>query len=641
MTRTMRGLRPDELFELRFLRSACLSPDGRQVAYAVSRTDAEERFEIWVVDLEGRTKRALGYRGNAKNPRWSPDGGWIAFDGDGRLHVLDTASWTVSGPLTAQDLSMQGAPSWSPDSTRVALALLEHRTIDEPRRLVSNRFRADGKGFLDGLRQRIHEVRRDGTASRCLTPTENMCSQPQWSPCGRYILLLGIDYTIPLGQFMPRLLRVDLDNGSLAQILGSQWYVESARWLPSGKRIAIAAARDSTLTYPTTSLWVIDRDGGNAQLRTAGMIGNVGFRTHHDMPALDLTQENTVTVLDDGLAFASVQKGGSVEIWQIALEGDMRADRVLTGQRSCVVLGAHAGSNILLYAVSDLRSPTDLWCATLDTYREKRLTGFNDAIVARWADIDIENFVFASADGTSIEAWTLGPAAGQRPLPTVLFIHGGPFSSIGWAFRFDFVLLASHGYGVVFANFRGSSGYGEPFVRAIMGDWCGRGYPDHIGAAETAVARGFADPARLGVWGPSYGGSATCWIVGHTNRFTAAIAEAAGTNLTTRYYLGDARELYARDLGGKPHEIPDVYRACSPITYAHRCKTPTLLLHGEEDFRCPISEAEQFHTVLRDVGCVTELFRIPGCSHSGDSIGPLSARQAQNEALLRWFQQHL
>lgn len=635
------SLSPDDLFGLQYLRGARLSPDGRRIAYGLSRTGDEERFEIWIEAAAGGGKQRLPYHGNAKAPRWSPDGRWIAFEGDGRLHVAELPSLKVSSALTPAHLSVQGTSSWSPDSRRLAVALLERHAVEGPRRIAGNHFRADGRGFLDTLAQLIHEVDRASGALRCLTPNEKMCSQPEWSPCGRRILFLAVDYAIPLGQFKPRLLTVEIESGEIAEILGSRWYVEGARWLPDGERIAVAAARDSTLTFPVTSLWVVDRCGANAELRTPGMAGNVGFRTHHDMPALDLTQDNTLTVLDRQTALATVQNGGSVEIWRIALAGNIAVEKVLTGERSCIVLDANCAANAFLYAVTDLRSPTELWRATLDDCREERLTSLNDEILARWPATDVERFVFDSPDGMQIEAWFMAPAGRTGPLPTVLFIHGGPFSSTGYAFRYDFLLLAAQGFGVVFANFRGSSGYGEPFVRAIMGDWCGRAYPDHMGAVDAAVARGFADPNRLGVWGPSYGGSATCWIVGHTHRFKAAIAEAAGTNLTTRYYLGDARELYARDLGGRPHEIPDVYRACSPITYAHRCTTPTLLLHGEDDLRCPISEAEQFHTALRDVGCETELFRIPDCSHLGDSTGPLSARRAQNEALVSWFQRHL
>jgi dipeptidyl aminopeptidase/acylaminoacyl peptidase len=289
-----------------------------------------------------------------------------------------------------------------------------------------------------------------------------------------------------------------------------------------------------------------------------------------------------------------------------------------------------------------LNTPPELCTATLNGGAEVQLTKLNEAVLAHWPKFITEPFSFQSTDGTRIEAWFMASQTSQRrPLPTVLFIHGGPYIATGYAFRYDFLLLASHGIGVLFANFRGSAGYGEAFARAIMGNWGECGYPDHLSATEAAIARGLADRERLGVWGPSHGGFATCWIVGHTDRFKAAVAEAAVTNFETVYYLTDAPEGFRRELGGLPHETPDAYRARSPLTYAHRCTTPTLLIHGEQDLRCPISEAEQFYRALKDSGCIVELVRIPACSHMGDSLGPLSARRAQNEALLSWFQRHL
>jgi dipeptidyl aminopeptidase/acylaminoacyl peptidase len=635
-------LGPEDLFDLQYLRDARLSPDGRRIAYVVSRTDDEERFEIWIAASGGGEKQRLSYAGNAMAPRWSPDGRWIAFVGDERLRVAALPSLSVSEPLTPAHLLVQGAPSWSPDSARLALSLMERRGAEGPRRIETTVFRADGLGFLDAFRQQIYEVEHATGALRCLTRAERVCSHPEWSPCGQRILFLAIDDAVPFASYSPRLLTIGVEDGEITEVLGDRWYVASARWLPGGERIAVTAARDSTLTIPTLSLWVVDRSGGNAELRTQGMIGSIGCWIHHDMPVWDwMYGVNTITVVDRQTAFASVQCRGSVEVWRIALEGDIAVDRALTGERACIVLDAHCAANTLLFAVTDLRAPPELWRATLDTYQEDRLTRLNDEVLARWPATDVERFAFESADGTEIEAWFMAPANRAGPLPTVLFIHGGPFGATGYAFRYDLLLLAAQGFGVVFANFRGSAGYGEPFARAIMGDWGERGYPDHMGAVDAAVGRGFADPDRLGVWGPSHGGFATCWIVGHTNRFKAAIAEAAPTNLATLYYLTDAPDAFRRDLGGRPHEIPDAYRARSPITYAHRCTTPTMLLHGEDDLRCPISEAEQFYRALRDVGCTTELFRIPGCSHLGDSLGPLSARRAQNEALLSWFQRHL
>jgi dipeptidyl aminopeptidase/acylaminoacyl peptidase len=638
-------LGPSDLFDLKYLRGARLSPDGKHVAYALSRTDEEERLEVWVSDRAGKGPRRVPHSGNATAPCWSPDGSRIAFVGDERLRVAAFPTLSLSALLTPEPWAVRGTPAWSPDGTRIAVSLWRSNTAQGPRRITATHFRADGLGFLDGVEQRIYALDLGGDASspevRCLTPAQGMCSEPQWSPCGRRVLFLATDAAIPFASYSPRLLCVDTDTRSVVEILGERWYITCARWLPSGNRIAVAAARDSTLTIPTVSLWVVDSTGDHAELRTQGAIGNVGFHIHHDMPAWDLTQDNTLSVLDAATAFATVQKGGCAEVWKIALEGPIGVERVLSGERSCIVLDAQGASDTLLFAVTDLRSPTELWTCDLNGHSETRLTALNDEILARWPRIEVQRVVFPSADGIEIEAWFLAPAARQGAIATVLFIHGGPFAATGFAFRYDFLLLASQGFGVLFANFRGSAGYGEDFARAIMGDWGGRGYADHMGAVDAAIALGWADPERLGVWGPSHGGFATCWMVGHTSRFKAAVAEAAFANFSTLYYLTDAPDGFRRDLGGRPDEIPEIYRARSPLTYAHRCATPTLLLHGEDDLRCPIAEAEQFYRVLRDVGCTTELIRIPGCSHLGDSIGPLSARRAQNEGLLSWFLRHL
>lgn len=635
------ALGPADLFALQFIRDARLSPDGQQVAYCISRTDHQEHFEIWVMDAHGLDRRPLPYSGNAQAPRWSPDGRWIAFNADGQLRLASLADRSISDPLTPRDLVIDGAASWAPDSARLAVSLTERRIRKGPQRVTTRLFRADGLGLVDQLSQGIYEVNSRTRALRRLTPEDTLCSQPQWSPCGRRVLFFATDEAIPFASYSPQLFVVTVDDTEVRNLLGPEWFISSVRWLPDGNSIVVAGARDSTLTVPTLSLWVVNVSTRRAERRLPeSLAANVGCRMHHDMPAWDLTA-NMFTVLDQQTALVSVQKGGAVEIWSVGLEGEMRTNTLLRGPRCCIALDVVSTVGRLLFAVSSLESPTELWSLSLEQREEKRLTFLNDAVLSRWPAIHVERFTFNSSDGLKIDAWYLASEHRSPPLPTILFIHGGPFIATGDAFRFDFLLLAAQGFGVMFANFRGSAGYGEPFARAIMGDYGQRGYPDHMGIVNEAIARGFADPDRLGVWGASHGGFATCWIVGQTNRFKAAVAEAAVTNFTTTYYLSDAPDGIVRDLGGRPDQIPDIYRSRSPITYAHRCTTPTLLLHGEDDLRCPIAEAEQFYRVLQDVGCTTELYRIPECSHLGDSSGPVSARLAQNEALVDWFQRHL
>lgn len=630
------------LFELKFLRAACLSGDGRHVAYSVSRTtDGEERFQIIVADLQTHDHRILGYAGNATAPRWSPDGRAIAFFGDQRLHIAEFPSLQVLEPLTPGDLAARGTPSWSPDGSRVAVTLMRRRALDGASRVRKSVFRADGLGDLDELHQGIYQVSVSERTLGCLTPGESFCSRPEWSPCGRRVLFFACDDAISFASYSQRLLTVDVEAGGIETVLAGEWHVESAQWLPEGDRIAISGGRVGSLPIPVASLWVIDRYGRNAELRTPQLAGNVGLRINHDMPAREIAGGNPCIVLDSRTAYASVQKGGRGEVWRIALAGDIACERVLGGDRSCIALDVHRASGRLLFATTDLHRPLQLSCTALEGFGETPLTDLNVQELARWPPLRVEPFCVQTGDGYELDAWFVARADSALPLPTVLFIHAGPFAATGQAFRYDFHLLAAQGFGVVFANFRGSAGYGEAFAQGIVGDWGRRGFADHMATVDAAVARGYADSSRLGVWGASHGGFATCWIVCHTNRFKAAVAEASITDFTSLYYTTDAPAVFARDLGGTPREISEVYRDRSPLTRAHRCTTPTLLIHGKDDLRCPIAQAEAFHRALIESGCTTELVRIPRCSHSGDSIGPLSARAAQNEALVEWFQRYL
>jgi dipeptidyl aminopeptidase/acylaminoacyl peptidase len=437
---------------------------------------------------------------------------------------------------------------------------------------------------------------------------------------------------------MPHIL--DFASGQVVKVLDEgDWYVTTVAWLPDGKRLLVFGTYQSTMTVPVAVLYTFDLATERAECRTPDLTAQIGMRVHEDTPIWEISFTRGIEVIDDDTAYATVQAGGETQIWRIALSGPPRMETVVAGNRACLLVGATADA--LLFLASDAHRPADLCFVRLSSGEESRLTSLNDAVLAGWPKLAIRHLPVTSPDGLEFDAWFLARADAEGPLPTVMFIHGGPFLAVGHAFRFDFHMLASRGWGVVFGNFRGSAGYGENFQRKIMGDWGSKGFPDHMAVVDTAIAHGLADPDRLGVWGASHGGFATSWIVGHTGRFRAAVAEASVTNYSSLYYLSDFGAGFATDIGGMPHEIPDMYRSRSPLTFAHRCTTPTLMLHGDEDYRCPIAEAEQFFRVLLDVGCTTELVRIPRCNHMGDSHGPLSARVGQNEALADWFERFL
>jgi len=662
-----RVLRPNDLFALAYVHEAKLAPDGRLVAYVVSRTDEtadRESFELILEELaigwggvgsvaDARSAhgagRTLAKLDRIDSPRWGPDGRHLAFVGSAggmsRIYVLDVdAEAGDARALTPENLSVRGPLSWSPDGVTIAFTVARMPERGDFRRITSRLFQSEGQGIVEGLAIELHLLDTRTTEVRRLEVGKAHCLQPAFSPCGKRILFMCSSmlsaFSLALNKGM-RLCTLDLESGHIEELLDARWAMSAAAWSPCGERIVFAGAHDSDLTVPTLGLWVVDRDGANPQCRTAGAIGNVGLRVHHDMPTWEAVQNNIFVVPEASHAYSTVATHGCAEIWRIALDGDVECRSVLSGERSHLLMDVRTRTSQLLFGTTDLHSPWELYLANLEERETRKLTHLNDSVLSRWPKLNVEHLQFRSADSLPIEAWYLSRADRSGRKPTVMFIHGGPFLATGHAFRYDFHLLAANGYGVLFANFRGSAGYGEPFARSIMNDWGARGFPDHIAAVDCAIERGLADRERIGVWGASHGGFATCWIVTHSDRFRAAVAEASVTNFATLYYLSDAPHLFSYDLGGRPHEIPDVYRSRSPLTYASRCKTPTLMLHGDADIRCPMAEAEQFYRALHDVGCATELVQVPGMNHLGDSVGPLSARRAQNEALLNWFERYL
>lgn len=632
---------------MRFVRDARLSSDGRRAAAIVSRPDLAtdgEFFELILIDTESGVETPL-VMGDVRinGPAWSPDGSKLAYlridGGAPRICIHDFKNDQISETPVADGMP-QPPLAWSPDGGRLAVTVT---SVEPPasglHRITKPGFRIEGIGFVDRLSQRIDILEVTSGTISCVTTGLGNCSQPEFSPTGDRLLFGAIEGAAkPGGGSAPLPHILNFADGQVTRPLGDGWHVMTTAWLPDGDRLLVFGSYRSTMTVPLAILYTFDLASGTFDCRTPDLEAQVGMRVHEDTPIWEIAFTRGTEVVDAHV-YASIQAGGETQIWHIALEGAPHMERVVEGHRSCLLLGAT--SDALLFLASDVHRPGDLRLVHLPSGEERRLTSLNDVVLTDWPKLAIRHLPITSPDGLQFDAWFLARAGAEGPLPTIMFIHGGPFLAIGHAFRYDFHMLASRGWGVVFANFRGSAGYGEAFQRKIMGDWGSKGFPDHMAVVDAAVAEGLADPERLGVWGASHGGFATSWIVGHTDRFRAAVAEASVTNYTSLYYLSDVGEGFAADLGGLPHEIPDVYRSRSPLTYAHRCTTPTLMLHGDEDYRCPIAEAEQFFRALIDIGCTTELVRIPRCNHMGDSHGPLSARVGQNEALLDWFERFL
>jgi dipeptidyl aminopeptidase/acylaminoacyl peptidase len=389
---------------------------------------------------------------------------------------------------------------------------------------------------------------------------------------------------------------------------------------------------------------VLRLSGGAAQARvpdcrTAGLVYGAGGSVVSDAPGRNI--ESKLLITHDGTsAIVQVHIGGTFHLYSVALGGPESWTPVVEGERTCTPLGLRGGN--LLFSAGTMQHPSELFITSSEGEGEQQLTHLNQAFLAGIRIPEVEHLLFPGADGVQVEGWIIKPPVGKPPYPTVLHIHGGPHASYGHTYYFEYQMLAGAGYAILFINHRGSTGYGDAFANRIIGDWGNLDYLDLMAGVDHAIEMGVADPDRLGCTGLSGGGYLTCWIVGQTDRFKAAVPENPVTNWHSFYGVSDIGPWFsAAMLGGHPHEIPEVYARCSPITYAHQCTTPTLVIQHERDYRCPPEQSEQFYTALRASGCQVEMLRIPDSPHVGHADGPPLVRRAQNEALLDWMNRYV
>jgi dipeptidyl aminopeptidase/acylaminoacyl peptidase len=281
----------------------------------------------------------------------------------------------------------------------------------------------------------------------------------------------------------------------------------------------------------------------------------------------------------------------------------------------------------------------------------RRITDVGSAFTDGRELVEAERFTAISQDGYEVDAWVVRPAGfepGKR-YPTLLSIHGGPFSQYTTAFFDEFQVYAAAGYAVLFSNPRGGSGYSEAHGRAIIGPlndlgpgWGTRDYEDVTAVVDTALEQfDFVDPERLGVIGGSYGGYMTSWIIGHTNRFKAAISERAVNDLISAFGSSDLFWVFQKQFGGPYWEDVQAYRDHSPTTYAQQMETPVLVMHSESDLRCNIEQGEHLFTQLRLLGKDVEMLRFPAESHELSRAGSPVHRVMRFEAILEWFGRYL
>jgi dipeptidyl aminopeptidase/acylaminoacyl peptidase len=644
-------MRPTDLSLLRVPGVPTVSPDGATAVVAVSRLDLdadEYRSQLWTVPTDGSTPaRPLTHGHRDSAPAFSPDGRWLAFlaaepQGRPQLHVMAT-SGGAARKLTDHHLGA-GTPVWSPDSRRLAYTARvpeEGRygtdedvqpAAEAPRLITTLKYRQDGVGFTNDRRHHVFVVdlpadTDDDTVAVPepfqVTDGDVDDTEVAWSPDGAELAFISARHE---GADLDRVSDVYVvrpDGSGLRKVTDSRSACSRPAYDPgdpAGSTIYLTAQPD---------LGPLGRDfvGRNATLAKVGAAGGPL------VPLLDPEQhdrgdETPATVVADGAAFIGIQRRGAVELLRVPLTGGA-PEPLVDGPYT--VRGIAVGGGVVVATVAHDRSAGELIAITPG--RRRLITGFGAPLQATGRLHRLREQTATAPDGYPVHGWVVTPP-GPGPHPVLLTVHGGPFAQYGWTLFDETQAYVEAGYAVVKCNPRGSSGYGQAHGRVIKEHMGERDADDVLAFLDAALENPALDSSRVGIMGGSYGGYMTTLLLGRTDRFVAGISERAFNDPVSFVGSSDIGFFFPDEYVGTD---PERIAAQSPMNTAHKITTPTMVIHSEEDWRCPLEQGTRLFVELKRRGVPTELLLFPGEGHELSRAGRPKHRQARLEHVLRWW----
>lgn len=644
----------DDLFGMREISDAQISPDGQFVLFTVNSTDWKEdktATRIWMVPTASGDAIPLTAEGpSSSHPRWSPDGKFIAFlsereEGKTQVYLLNR----VGGEAQRLTETVQDVESfvWSPDSRRLVLVLRDpteeeleapaskHKDKDSDEKSVSGKkkaqkpwvidrllFKADTIGYLDHRRKHLYTFEIASKTVKQVTSGDFDDSEPSWSPDGKQLAFTSNRTKPDPDETYDDEIWVvyadNIDKGAAAsQISSKPGEHHSSTWSPDGKFIIYTTKLDPSLfEYATKHVAISPSTGGEEKVYTRALDrmsteprfapdGKSVYFISDDDGTQVLAQLNLVD------SKISLPMGGRImlESYSFSKDGTLAAS-ISTGDRPFEIYTAPGG-------------------------KLTRITHMNDAWAAQLKWSAGEYLSFKSKDGTTVHGYMFKPidyVVGKK-YPTILRPHGGPV----WAYYAEYQdtaqLLAANGYVVLLPNPRGSSGYGEDFCKAIFADWGNKDFDDDMGFVDYAIAQGIADPDKLGVGGWSYGGISTDFIIGKTKRFKAAISGAGAAEFISMWGHDQYVRDYITELGF-PWEHRELWDKISPFYNMKNIATPTLFVGGNIDWNVPILGGEQMYQSLKALGRETELVVYPDEYHEFKTPSHI---KDLNQRYLAWY----
>jgi dipeptidyl aminopeptidase/acylaminoacyl peptidase len=646
-----RGVTPEDYLSFKFVGDPHISPDGKWVAYVLTVIDQKKNrreSSVWMVSIDGTAppRRLTSENFTANSPRWSPDGKTLAFlsarpadassteTPKAQIYLLSMAGGGEAIALTKLKNSVQSF-EWSPDSKQIVLVsssgpldgVAPADRKSDVRHYTHILYKFNDTGWYDDKRRHLWVVNVSTGESRQITEGQDWNdTDPQWSPDGSRIAFVS-DRT---GKAYDDSHNTDVwliapTGGALVKISDHAFEDEDPRWSPDGKQILFAG---KTALHQFPKLYIANSAGESPSQLAVKDLDTIPSELHWSAP-------NTI------LFGAGVR--GETHIFRADLNAHT-FEAVTSGPRNVHAFDLNESARKMVYLANDFQHLDDLYVANLDGSDEHQLTHANSELWTQLQLQPVERLPYKSTDGWAVEGFFVKPLGWEmgKKYPMVLVIHGGPEGMFGVDWYHEFQVYAAKGYAVFFCNPRGSTGYGEKFERGEINNWGGMDYQDIMAGVDAALKQyPWVDADDLGVTGGSYGGFMTNWIVGHTTRFKAAVTLRSVSNFISDEGTRDGAYGHEDYFKGILFDDFQQYWDASPLKYARNVKTPTLVLHSDNDFRVPIEQGEQWFRALQHYGVTSELVLFPRENHNLTRTGEPKHLVESLNWQLYWFDKYL
>ncbi len=652
-----RPIEINDLFKVHWVSDPQLSPDGSKVLYVQKQCHPSDKTkyttQIWCVAASGSEPHLMtGETSGNSTPRWSPDGETIAFNSS---RNVSNQIWLLSAfGGEAQQLTKFSRPlslvAWSPDGSKLLATckikpedLVESKEEKSDVKVITRlHYKMNGVGYHEDRNTQLYVIDAKTGEVKQITDGAFDHNSAAWSPDGKQIVFAAKRYDDADYVSYNDLYSVSPEGGEIKQLTHSNGSFSEPSFSHDGKWIAYVGHQNEFGSATMAKIWVMPAEGGEAKMICQNFDYSVGGGIGSDMTAG--SEVRPAWTLDDSRILFAATTGAVTRIFTVDTKGS-RPQALTTAEKTVYGMSYHAGLGCLVTALNEPSNMGDLYYALESGAGEKRLTAVNQNWNEEvWISLP-EQYEFTADNGVKVEGWLLKPYGFTegKQYPMVLEIHGGPHVTYGLAFNHEMQCLCGLGYAVLFVNPQGSMGYGQMFNNATYHDWGGQDYRDLMLAIEQALQKWpWLDAARLGVTGGSYGGYMTNWMIGHTDIFKAAVTQRSTSNRFSMFGTSDVGYNNGSfEFDGNPWVNYEHYLMHSPIMYVENIKTPLLMLHSENDYRCPIEQGEQFFTALKWLKKEVVLVRFPNENHELSRSGQPNHRIERLKHMMGWFTKYI